>query len=848
MDTDYKDMANTIVSSSSPYVIGRPIYEKDCFFGRDDLFKFITDNLTQKSKVILLHGQRRIGKSSVLAQIPNFVQLESFIFIPLSLEGQASKSLGDLLSELARDIVDQLKKHADRFKYDLPRPERYAFRDCPEKFSEVFLLQVYKSVGDVSLVLLLDEFDVLEEITTNTSIENFFHYLRKILTEHLNLYAIPVVGRRLDELSRLLNVFDRAPYYEVGLLDSRAAKDLILKPAEYLLQYSPESIASILDLTSGHPYLTQVLCYAIFTNLREDARIQVTTQDVTNCIDKAIEFAGAGLTGFRNSLPISERVVFSAIAELSTDEHLTRQHEDNPLLLLKSRGVSLTENLNFAEKNLVKWNFISKKNPAEVLFAEAYEYKISVRLVSYWIKNRGFLDTDILSLEKINPDAEKFYELAEKICDRNPHQAITYYEQALKVNPNHFNSLFSMARECLGIGDYENAYVFYERAYRVDQVRSKEGFLNSLVPYSQNLLEKGEYRLAEKLAKQALNIENSNQSLVKLLNETRKKNLSEARSPLDQIQEIMIPRSELLTVTNESRFAELHYKMTSLGISHCPVIDTQSGRCLSIITRRDFVDKIPFFPSTIPEEVEKQYNINIDREKIINEIKRLGSSSIEQVFPVPQKLITLMKDDTIYKAIELFTATHLLRESSRYITALPILDSSGKPDGFISYVDIFKRFIKSQDEFLHTTLDSIVNMSKTAIYLNENTTLGEAKFLFDSTGFRSIPILKQDNSNEIVGMLESVQLKMYSHKLFTDQLINLNVKYLMTPIDRIFTPEPKTELVDFISKFWEPIDGLIRVSSFAICDVNNIGRKELRGIISYVDILVAWKKWYDNYC
>ncbi|NJN48892.1 MAG: hypothetical protein HC805_02685 [Alkalinema sp. RL_2_19] len=56
-----------IASRKNPYIIGRPVSESDRFFDRENLFRFLTDSLPQ-AQVILLHGQRRIGKSSVLTQ------------------------------------------------------------------------------------------------------------------------------------------------------------------------------------------------------------------------------------------------------------------------------------------------------------------------------------------------------------------------------------------------------------------------------------------------------------------------------------------------------------------------------------------------------------------------------------------------------------------------------------------------------------------------------------------------------------------------------------------------------------------------------------------------------------
>ncbi|NEQ88208.1 MAG: ATP-binding protein, partial [Moorea sp. SIO2I5] len=84
---------------SNPYIINRPIdyNDQDLFWGRGSLFQFIEDNLRNKTKVIILYGQRRIGKSSLLHHIPKSVNLNQFAFVPFDLESYSHKSLGEIL-------------------------------------------------------------------------------------------------------------------------------------------------------------------------------------------------------------------------------------------------------------------------------------------------------------------------------------------------------------------------------------------------------------------------------------------------------------------------------------------------------------------------------------------------------------------------------------------------------------------------------------------------------------------------------------------------------------------------------------------------------------------------------
>ncbi|NEO65678.1 MAG: ATP-binding protein, partial [Moorea sp. SIO4G2] len=91
----------------NPYIIGRPIDENDpeLFWGRRSLFRFIEDNLRNKTKVMIVYGQRRIGKSSILRHIPKSVDLDNFAFVPFDLESYSHKSLGEVLEELATEIL-----------------------------------------------------------------------------------------------------------------------------------------------------------------------------------------------------------------------------------------------------------------------------------------------------------------------------------------------------------------------------------------------------------------------------------------------------------------------------------------------------------------------------------------------------------------------------------------------------------------------------------------------------------------------------------------------------------------------------------------------------------------------
>lgn len=525
-------MATSEDWKENPYIIGRPIYEPEYFFGREELFQFIQDNLNKSAKVILLHGQRRIGKSSVLCQIPNFVYLEKFIFVSLSLEGKSQKPLSEVLHELARDIIDHLGLPKDK----VTLPTKSELEKQSQVFAGNFLPQIYQVLGGKNLVLLLDEFDVLGDCNPNTAANHFFPYLQSIVYQQAELFIIPVVGRRLTDMPTLLGLFREAPRHEIGLLDRRGAERLIIEPAKGVLEYNSEVIDAILALSAGHPYFTQVICFALFANAREEQRWQVTRADVESIVDKAIEIGEGGLAWFRDGLPIPERVFFSAVAE-AQQERLASSTKDGTsedgvvegeaLNLLKQFGVILTEPLRRAEEQLLEWKLLQHLGLAgNPLPLKLNTYKVTVELVRRWLVKRYSLRREIFELENLDPETHRLYEVAPLMRQRGDTlNAIKLYKQVLTANPNHFSALFDLAEAYLDVKEFDKAVELFKRAYKVDPIRTKEGFLQSLLVYAKNLILQGKFELAREQFAQSLLLQN-NQSLRILVEELRPKYVS----------------------------------------------------------------------------------------------------------------------------------------------------------------------------------------------------------------------------------------------------------------------------------------------------------------------------------
>ncbi|NEO40987.1 MAG: ABC transporter substrate-binding protein [Moorea sp. SIOASIH] len=492
-------MVNNYPNPPNPYIIGSLIDDPDKFFGRESLFRFIEDNLRQRVKVILLHGQRRIGKSSVLEQIPNKVANDQFVFVNFDLHSYINKPLSRILYDLAQDISDQLVDDFDLAPDYLTPPSEQELVTDQAIFSNQFLPKVYRELNDKNLVLLLDEFDVLTDHNIPSAEPNFFPYLADLIKQHKQLFVIAVVGRNLDDLPTLLKVFGSPPYQQIGFLSDISTKRLITKPAEGVLTYESQAIKAIYHLSAGHPYFTQVLCFTLFSEARENQNWRISGADVEPIVNQAIERAQGGLAWLWDGLPIPEQVVFSAVAEAQQRGISQNQRVlEDPLSFLKGYGVSQTKSLYQATKRLTNYSFLDDT-----------ECRVKVPLVRRWLLRYHPLRQEILALETLDQDqTNPIYQLATTRYQQGEIQtALVLYEEVLQVNPNHFSALLALAQGYLQAKNFTKAVELYRRVYQVKPVQSKEGLLRSLLNYGDQLIDQQAFTKAKKAFQQVLDIE-----------------------------------------------------------------------------------------------------------------------------------------------------------------------------------------------------------------------------------------------------------------------------------------------------------------------------------------------------
>ena len=363
-----------------PYVTGTPLQGGQMFVGRDDVFDYVRDNLfgTYQNNVIVLHGQRRTGKSSILYHL-NEVLVDTHICVLVDMQGKAARGEADFLYSIADDIVYTMENKG--IVVDLP--PRKEFEESPEFFFRSrFLRGVYAALGEKNLLLMFDEFEELQKRVEDGKLNaDIFPYLRNLMQHERKVDFVFAGTHKLEELaSEYWSIlFNIAAYKRITFLDRNDVAHLVSAPvAAYGMTYDPLAIERIYQVASGHPYFTQVVCHELVAYHNETQRSYITVTDIDSALERIIERGEAHFKYIWAESTTAQRLLLLALAErLEVDDAATLE-DVSALLEKRGRPLSATD-LSQAASGLESRDILGRSDPRSNL------YRFRVDLIRRWI-------------------------------------------------------------------------------------------------------------------------------------------------------------------------------------------------------------------------------------------------------------------------------------------------------------------------------------------------------------------------------------------------------------------------------------------------------------------------------
>lgn len=364
-----------------PYVTGTPLRSGAMFFGRQDVFEFVREHLVgvYQNNVIVLHGQRRTGKTSILYRLQDLLA-DTHVAVLVDMQGKAARGTADFLYALSDDVAYALENHG--IFVDLP--ERTEYEAVPEfTFRSRFLRSVVSKLDSRNLLFMFDEFEELQRRVEDGRLEpEVFPFLRNLMQHEPRIDFLFSGTHKLEELgaeywSILFNI---AAYKQITFLEKDEVHRLVTEPvAADGMEFDPLAVDRIVQVTAGHPYFTQVVCHEMVAYHNEVERSYITVTCVDQVLERIIERGEAHFKYiWAGAMPDEQRVML-ALADLLPDADAAATPAQVTQELARN-GIEMSQDtLLRALAHLRAKDIVARSGPQSSL------YRFKIDLIRRWI-------------------------------------------------------------------------------------------------------------------------------------------------------------------------------------------------------------------------------------------------------------------------------------------------------------------------------------------------------------------------------------------------------------------------------------------------------------------------------
>lgn len=337
MDIDWDEF------KSSECYSREAIENENELIGRQEILNNLFNGLDKNRKVksYYIHGQKRIGKTSIAKVLKERLDKNKEKFLVLYIEGGEyvdGEDFRNTINNLGTKICKQIKRANPKLSHlNIP-----IFNGSLQPLVD-FLDDVTCILEDLKIVFMLDEFD---EISSNlykrNEIGNAFFLTIRSISNKPNYSFILIGGEKIKFIISIqgeqLNKFES---YRVDYFDKEhwsEFKDLVKKPVENYLDITDEAINVLYEITAGNPYFTNIICETMMKIAIEKRDSFITDVEMDEAINKSVETAEAEIFAHfwedgikedndkEEEISYKRRKILLALAELEkNNENLTKE-------------------------------------------------------------------------------------------------------------------------------------------------------------------------------------------------------------------------------------------------------------------------------------------------------------------------------------------------------------------------------------------------------------------------------------------------------------------------------------------------------------------------------------------
>lgn len=399
-----EDEFETIENPYAPIADGGPVTDRRMFYGRDEFINNrITAILNADSKQIIIYGQKRSGKSSVLHHLKQGLEATDKTFcISFSL-GEIIRDLNEytfyykIIYGISRNLRLRKAKGESVPEFLCPKEEEFKMKYSSNpangfiELIEDFLIACseLENWKNRKLVVMIDEFTYLYTAIRSGSTSDTIMKQWKAITQNESAkFSVVLVGQdvvpsfKKEDYAK--NAFGVIEDIRLTYLDIEDARKLIEEP---ILNKNNESrfigraVETIIDYTSRNPYYIQIFCARLVDYMNAKKIIRVTEADIKDVAETFIEGSQAlAPEKFDNLIRAGE-------------EHDFIEFDDEPVIQVLRQIATASKNIGICSRDNISLNnkdledkILNHLVDREVLECKQGDnYKIQVKLFQEWL-------------------------------------------------------------------------------------------------------------------------------------------------------------------------------------------------------------------------------------------------------------------------------------------------------------------------------------------------------------------------------------------------------------------------------------------------------------------------------
>ncbi|OXT01963.1 hypothetical protein B7H23_03225 [Notoacmeibacter marinus] len=407
---------------ADPYSTGPA--EGEDFVGRQEQVQTLVARMVRSPmEPSYITGQKRVGKTSLATAAADQAGLRD----PKGKLSWHYILWGQIAHEDPRVSLRQLGEQIEEFIVgELPGNAAVPRGSYDGSLSPLMKLSAAAKASDPDrrFVIIVDEFDEMPQdlyLQGNLADTVFGNIRALTTTSNICLLLVggenmPFVmdrqGQRLNKFSRVnLTYFNRATEWDDYIR-------LVCEPSAGFLEWHPDAIAEVYDLTNGNPYFSKIICSKVFARALRERDIDITGEEVREAVNLEISrlddnlFAHLWQDGIHAPMEEREPIVLKRKRVLAALARCFRS--DVPATIANIYERRSASDINEAELTRVLADFVSR----EVLVEENGSYRTVLPIFQLWLVDVGLtrLAADALS-QDLAADAQRAEDAARVLSE-----------------------------------------------------------------------------------------------------------------------------------------------------------------------------------------------------------------------------------------------------------------------------------------------------------------------------------------------------------------------------------------------------------------------------------------------